>query len=87
MYLIIVYDVKEKRVTKVLKYLRKYLNWIQNSVFEGEITEGGLRELQAGIKKMIKDEEDSIIFFKLPAEQNMEREVIGIEKRSIDIML
>ena len=31
------YDVGEKRVGKMLNYCRKYLNWIRNSVFEGEI--------------------------------------------------
>ena len=38
MYIIIVYDVGEKRVAKVCQFLRQYLNWIQNSVFEGELT-------------------------------------------------
>ncbi|MBC7195172.1 MAG: CRISPR-associated endonuclease Cas2, partial [Caldisericia bacterium] len=38
MYVIMVYDVNEKRVNKVLKIGRKYLNWIQKSVLEGEFT-------------------------------------------------
>ncbi|MFB6306786.1 MAG: CRISPR-associated endonuclease Cas2, partial [Flavobacteriales bacterium] len=29
----------------MLKLCRQYLNWIQNSVFEGEITEVKLKEL------------------------------------------
>lgn len=45
MYVILVYDCGEKRVAKMLKLCRKYLNWIQNSVFEGEITEVKLKEL------------------------------------------
>ena len=45
MYVILVYDCSEKRVGKMLKLYRKYLNWIQNSVFEGEITEVKLKEL------------------------------------------
>jgi len=45
MYVILVYDVNEKRVAKMLKLCRRYLNWIQNSVFEGEITEVKLKEL------------------------------------------
>ena len=45
MYVILVYDCGEKRVGKMLKLCRKYLNWIQNSVFEGEITEVKLKEL------------------------------------------
>ena len=38
MFIILVYDVGEKRVAKVLKICRKYLNWVQNSVLEGEIS-------------------------------------------------
>lgn len=45
MYVILVYDFGEKRVNKMLKLCRKYLNWIQNSVFEGEISEARLKEL------------------------------------------
>ncbi|NCB07630.1 MAG: CRISPR-associated endonuclease Cas2, partial [Bacteroidia bacterium] len=46
MYIIAMYDVGEKRVGKMLKLFRRYLNWIQNSVFEGEITEAKLMELK-----------------------------------------
>ena len=45
MYVILVYDCGEKRVGKMLKLCRKYLNWIQNSVFEGEIIEVKLKKL------------------------------------------
>lgn len=45
MYVILVYDFREKRVGKMLKLCRRYLNWIQNSVFEGEISEARLKEL------------------------------------------
>ena len=45
MYVIAVYDVGQKRVGKMLKLCRRYLNWIQNSVFEGEITDVKLKEL------------------------------------------
>ncbi|OGV86092.1 MAG: CRISPR-associated endonuclease Cas2, partial [Melioribacter sp. RIFOXYB12_FULL_38_5] len=39
MYLIIVYDAGPKKGIKLLKYLRRHLLWVQNSVFEGEVTE------------------------------------------------
>jgi CRISPR-associated protein Cas2 len=45
MYVILVYDMDQKRVGKMLKLCRRYLNWIQNSVFEGELTEVKLKEL------------------------------------------
>ncbi|MCD6434687.1 MAG: CRISPR-associated endonuclease Cas2, partial [Candidatus Diapherotrites archaeon] len=31
MYVLIVYDIGEKRVNKVLKLCRRYLDWVQNS--------------------------------------------------------
>ena len=36
MYVIVVYDVGEKRVGKMLKLCRQYLCWIQNSVFNDQ---------------------------------------------------
>ncbi|HPO28372.1 MAG TPA: CRISPR-associated endonuclease Cas2, partial [Petrotogaceae bacterium] len=33
------YDIGEKRVSKVHKITKRYLNWVQRSVFEGEITQ------------------------------------------------
>ncbi|MEG0334705.1 MAG: CRISPR-associated endonuclease Cas2, partial [Akkermansia sp.] len=38
MYLIAVYDTEQKNCVKLHKQLKKYLNWNQNSVFEGTIT-------------------------------------------------
>ena len=46
MYVIVVYDVGEKRVGKMLKLCRQYLCWVQNSVFEGELSEVKLKELE-----------------------------------------
>lgn len=84
MYIILVYDMGEKRVVKMLKLCRKYLTWIQNSVFEGEITEVKLKELMIEAKKIMKLEEDSIIVFKSRNERWLEKEVIGKEKNSTD---
>lgn len=54
MYVILIYDVSEKRVGKMLKLCRQYLCWIQNSVFEGELSEVKLRELQNKIHSLIE---------------------------------
>ena len=54
MYVILIYDVAEKRVDKMLKLCRQYLCWIQNSVFEGELSEIKLRELQNKIHSLIE---------------------------------
>jgi len=80
MYVIIVYDVNVERVSKVCYFLRQYLNWIQNSVFEGEITKAQFYEIKSKLKEMIKEEEDSIIIYRMRSEYSFFRECIGIEK-------
>lgn len=84
MYVILVYDVNQKRVGKMLKLCRRYLNWIQNSVFEGEITEVKLKELLKKSSSIIDEETDSIIIFKSRQEKWLEKEVLGNERSSID---
>lgn len=87
MYVILVYDFGEKRVSKMLKLCRKYLNWIQNSVFEGEISEARLKELLMQSNKFIKKDEDSIIIFSGPSQSSMDKRIIGKERSTIDIFL
>lgn len=87
MYVILVYDIGERRVAKMLKLCRQYLNWIQNSVFEGEITEVKLKELQMRAKEMMKLEEDSLIVFKSRNEKWLEKEIVGKEKNELDTFI
>ena len=55
MYIIAVYDVHHKRVGKVRKVFKKYLFAVQNSVFEGYITESKLNKLKKDLDKIIDD--------------------------------
>jgi CRISPR-associated endoribonuclease Cas2 len=87
MYVILVYDIGEKRVAKMLKLCRQYLNWIQNSVFEGEITEVKLKELKFKAKEIMLDESDSLIIFASRDEKWLEKEIIGNERSSVDNFL
>ena len=87
MYVILVYDIETKRVGKMLKLCRRYLNWIQNSVFEGEITEVKLKELIFEAKRIMKIETDSLIIFSSRQEKWLDKQVIGKEKNEIDNML
>ncbi|WP_373693788.1 CRISPR-associated endonuclease Cas2 [Ferroplasma acidiphilum] len=82
MYIILVYDVSEKRVFKVLKIARKYITWIQNSVLEGEISMANYEKLKIEIKKVIKPEEDSILFYIIRDLKYTSKENIGIIKNS-----
>jgi len=87
MYIILVYDVGEKRVGKMLKLCRQYLNWIQNSVFEGEITEVKLKELKFRAQAIMDMEIDSLIIFKTRQEKWLEKEIVGKERSSLDRFL
>ncbi|MDR1886826.1 MAG: CRISPR-associated endonuclease Cas2 [Prevotellaceae bacterium] len=87
MYVILVYDVGEKRVAKMLKLCRKYLNWVQNSVFEGEITKVKLKELTILSKKIIDPDSDSIIIFANRDEKWLNKTVIGKERSPTDVFL
>ncbi len=87
MYVILVYDMGEKRVGKMLKHCRKYLNWIQNSVFEGEISEVKLKEMVLGAKRIMDEETDSLIMFKSRNEKWLDKEVVGVERMEIDNFL
>lgn len=86
MYIILVYDMDQRRVTKMLKLCRRYLNWIQNSVFEGEISEVQLKQLKAEANQFM-DDRDSLIIFKSREERWLEKEIIGEERASTDQLL
>ncbi|NMB34069.1 MAG: CRISPR-associated endonuclease Cas2 [Clostridium sp.] len=87
MFLILVYDVGQKRCNKVLKICRKYLNWVQNSVLEGEISKASFERLKSEIKKVIYEDEDSIIFYILRTTKYSERQTIGIKKGGDDMFI
>lgn len=87
MYVILVYDIGEKRVNKMLKLCRQYLIWIQNSVFEGEITQVKLKELTQKAKGIMEEETDSLIIFKTRQERWLEKQIIGTERGGTGQML
>ena len=87
MYVILVYDINVERVTKVLQVGRKYLNWVQNSVLEGEMTRAQFERLKSELKEIINEEEDSIIFYKLRTTSYMSKESLGVEKGGEDQFL
>jgi len=82
MFVIVVYDFGEKRVGKALKICRKYLTWVQNSVFEGEITEGSLKKLAAELKSKMDMAEDSLLLYTFNSTKYSHKEVIGKEKNA-----
>ncbi len=86
MYVILVYDINKNRVGKMLKLCRRYLTWIQNSVFEGQITRAKLEELKLKADKIMKDGDSLIIFISRDSKW-LEKEIVGEERSSTDTML
>lgn len=82
MYVVLVYDISgdqdgQKVLGKVFKICKKYLTHIQNSVFEGEITEGQRAKLNAELNKFIRRDLDSVIIFKSRNEKWLDKEFWG----------
>lgn len=71
----------------MLKLCRKYLNWIQNSVFEGEITPVKLKELKLKAKVIMDIDTDSFIVFESREARWLEKDIIGKERSSLDNFL
>jgi len=82
-----VYDVAVERLDSVRGILRRYLNWIQNSAFEGELTEGLLEELKAKLGDVIDVNHDSIIFYTTSNPRWIKKKVLGVEKSEITQVL
>jgi len=83
MYVLLVYDIGEKRVNKVLKICRQYLDWVQNSVLEGELTKASLETLKKRIERIMNKEEDSVRIYKLRTQDDLTLEILGIYKKQV----
>jgi len=84
LYVVLVYDVEQERVGRVCQYLKRYLHWVQESVFEGELSEGRLEKLKAGLLDIIDREKDSVYIYKVREKRWLGKEVVGVEKALTD---
>ncbi len=81
MFVLMVYDVNVKRVTKVLKTGRKYLNHIQNSVLEGELSAAQYKSLKHEIHETIDPDLDTVRFYLLRTTHYLKVEEMGNPSR------
>jgi len=79
-----VYDVEVKRVLKVLKIGRKYLDHIQNSVLEGELSPAQYKKLKHEVGEAINPERDSVRFYVLRTTKYLDIEKVGVPSRPGD---
>jgi len=80
MLVIMAYDVGKDRLAKMLKKCRSYLHWVQNSVFEGDLSEAGLSRLKHDIESIIDPRGDSVVLYTFRTARYSSREILGIEK-------
>lgn len=69
MYVVLVYDISQEkngasRWSRIFKICKKYLSHIQDSVFEGELSNAQLERFKQELKGHINKELDSVILFK-----------------------
>lgn len=87
LFVILVYDFNVKRVGRALKISRKYLNWVQNSVFEGEISNANYIKLKKELGRLIEPQEDSVIFYTFRTQKYSKREEMGLKKGGDDFIV
>ncbi|WP_193310541.1 CRISPR-associated endonuclease Cas2 [Halorubrum halophilum] len=76
MYVIVVYDMEADRTHLMLKLCRRYLVHVQNSVLEGEISEGDLATLKGEIEDLLQEGE-SVMVYELSSDRLLTRTVYG----------
>lgn len=79
-YVVIVYDVSVERVSKICQFLRRHLNWVQNSAFEGELTESQTQAVKMGLDDLIDKNSDSVLIFSVSNRKLIKKDILGIEK-------
>lgn len=76
-YVIVFYDVGEKRVAKVFKICKQYLKHFQKSVFRGHITPANYLELKGKLLKVIDSDYDFVTFIQTISDSSFNEESIG----------
>ena len=87
MFVILTYDVDVKRVNKIRKLLKKYLTWTQNSVFEGEISQGKLNQCLAEVENIIDKSYDSIYIYNVKSSKFISKDILGENKKFDELFL
>lgn len=86
-FVILTYDIGEKRVNRIRKIVKKYLTWTQNSVFEGDISESKLHRCLSEISRNTVRAEDSIYIYRVQNPKNITKDIIGMEKNYDDMFI
>jgi len=72
---------------KFVNIFRRWLHWVQNSAFEGELTEAQLERIKAELSDLIDPDYDSVYIYRLPDKKFVQRDVLGQEKAITEAFL
>ena len=86
LFVILVYDINIKRITKVRKICKKYLHPIQRSVFEGELTGQKLEQLKNELATSIQPKADTVSIYELGSHRYAYKWQIGIVEKNHTIL-
>lgn len=75
MYVVVFYDVPAKRTRLFYKVLARYLCWQQNSVFCGDLTEVGYRQLRGELDDLV-EQDDRLAFVSTANRHNIKVEFL-----------
>lgn len=77
MFVVLVYDTAAERNPQVLKTCRKYLHWVQRSVFEGELSAAQYRALVSILHDQLDFAYDSVRIYKTRSPHYVDSEQLG----------
>jgi CRISPR-associated protein Cas2 len=76
-FVILVYDTLAERNPQALKTCRKYLHWVQRSVFEGELSPAQFRSLSKELSAQLDSSYDSVRIYTVRATEFVDMYTIG----------
>ncbi|SKA23151.1 CRISPR-associated protein, Cas2 family [Marinactinospora thermotolerans DSM 45154] len=77
MFVVVVYDTLAERNPAILKTCRRYLHWVQRSVFQGELSAAQYRSFTEAIKHLIDPSYDSVLIYRMQGPHMVRTETIG----------
>ena len=85
--MIIVYDAGVERLNKVRIFLKQYLNWVQNSVFEGELTKAEYMKVRTRLNELIDENADCIFIYHVRDRKYLGFDELGTRRAEIDTII
>lgn len=67
MFVILAYDMRQERVARARRIVKKYLRPVQRSVFEGHLSQSRLERLKRELHGLVRPDEDGVRIYTFPA--------------------